>query len=505
MVGSCFNLLYASYYQAYSFTGSSLLKAGWSFDKNPRFVVPPCVSKYRDRKLNKPCLFVGYDAFADATTRGQIRNAFEPGSGVVSNWDVMEGMLDYVFLKLGVDGSQGGVGRPIVMTEPLANLGYSRRSALYPPKRHRRISILIDLPLVMNEVLFECYTAPSVTYGIDSLFSYRYNKGRDGLIISSAHAATHVIPVLDSKPQLMNSSRLNWGGTQSQEYLQKLLRLKYREANLRLADYQMEDMIRKFCYMSLDYDRETRSMLEYTGLEDRDVLIQYPFTEHLIVEKTEEELARAAERKKESGRRLQEQAAKQRLEKLIKKEQELEYYRDLQQGLESQTKKEVKRILEAEDMKDEAHLERTMRELDKSIRKSRNKDLGIEEAVKEVQEQTFPLLDVPDDQLDEAGIKEKRQQRLMKSGVEARQRAKAEKEREKARIAEEARLDTERRENNFESWVEERRAARDVGIHHSLIDQWLIHSDRPSSRRSRNVIVLRPTSATESRSLARCV
>lgn len=86
------------------------------------------MSRYRDRKLAKTCTFIGYDAYADATTRGQLRSAFEPGSSVVSNWDVMEGVLDYIFLKLGVDGADGGVGRPIVMTETVANLGYSRKS-----------------------------------------------------------------------------------------------------------------------------------------------------------------------------------------------------------------------------------------------------------------------------------------------------------------------------------------------------------------------------------------
>ena len=79
-----------------------------------------------------------------------------------------------------------------------------------------------------------------------------------------------------------------------------------------------------------------------------------------------------------------------------------------------------------------------------------------------MEEQTFPLLDVPDEQLDDAGIKEKRHQRLMKSGVEARQRARAEKERERARVAEEERLDLEKRENNFDDWVAERRALREA-------------------------------------------
>lgn len=109
-------------------TGSNVLKAGWSFDKTPRIVVPPVMSRYRDRKLNRACQFIGYDAYVDATTRGQLRNAFDPGTSIVGNWDVMEGLLDYTFIKLGVDGANGGIGRPIVMTEPIANLGYPRKS-----------------------------------------------------------------------------------------------------------------------------------------------------------------------------------------------------------------------------------------------------------------------------------------------------------------------------------------------------------------------------------------
>ncbi|KAJ6023705.1 hypothetical protein N7540_004502 [Penicillium herquei] len=420
--------------------GSSLVKAGWSFDQTPRFVFPPVMSRYRDRKLNRQCHFIGYDAYADATTRGQLRYAFDPGSSVVGNWDVMEGVLDYVFLKLGVDGANGGVDRPIVMTEPIANLAYPRK--------------------MMNEILFECYSAPSVSYGIDSLFAYRYNKGTDGLVVSSSHTSTHVIPVLGGKPLLSNCSRLNWGGLHNAEYLMKLMKLKYPTFPVRMTDHQMEDLVRKHCYISEDYDRELNGYLDWTGLEARDHVIQYPFTEHIVVEKSEEELARIAERKKESGRRLQEQAAKMRLEKLVKKEQELEYWKSIQEKLATETKKEIRRVLESEDLKDEAHLERMIRDLEKSIKRSRNKDLGIEETEEQPEEMSFPLLDIPDEQLDEAGLKEKRHQRLMKSNVEARARAKAEKEAEKARRDEEERLDREKRENHFEEWISERRINR---------------------------------------------
>jgi actin-related protein 5 len=401
------------------------------------------MAKFKDRKFNKYCAFVGYDAYADATTRGQIRQAFEQHTSIPTNWDILEGVYDYIFLKLGVNG-EGSVGRPLVVTEPVANMGHSRR--------------------MMNEMLFECYGAPSVTYGIDSLFSYRQNKGQSGLIVSSSHTSTHIIPVLNRKPQMQMCARLNWGGSQAQEFLLKLLRLKYPIFPGKMTIEQMETYIKQYCYLSTDYVTELSTYLDWSGLEeDRDILIQYPFTEQVVVEKSAEELARIAERKKESGRRLQEQAAKMRLEKLIKKEQQLEYYQNLHNDyINAPTKKEQRRILDDEELKDEAALERIVRDLDKSISKSRNKELGAPEEEENLEEQLtkFPLLDVPDDQLDEEGIKQKRHQRLMRSGVEARIRAKQEKERERARVAEEERKDRETRENRFDEWLAGRREQR---------------------------------------------
>lgn len=319
---------------------------------------------------------------------------------------------------------------------------------------------MLTLVTAMTEIIFEAYSAPSLAFGIDSLFSYDYNNGKTGLVVSSSHSSTHVIPVLNSKAMLPQATRLNWGGSQSAEYLFKLLRLKYPTFPGKLNSSQTEYMIREHCYLSQDYDEELSSYLDWTGLEDRDHVIQYPYTEEVIVLKSEEELARQAEKRKESGRRLQEQAAKMRLEKLIRKEQELDYYRDLQEKLASESKKEIKRLLDSEDLKDEAALERTIKELDKSIRKARTKDIGGPEVEEEVEVPDFSMLEIADDQLDEAGIKAKRQQRLMKAGYDARERAKAEKAKEKERIANEQRADEEKRETNLDGWLEERRNAR---------------------------------------------
>ena len=312
----------------------------------------------------------------------------------------------------------------------------------------------------MNEILFECYSAPAVSYGIDSLFSFKYNQGDTGLIVSSSHSSTQVIPVLRSKPLMSSISRLNWGGYQGAEYLLKLLRLKYPSFPGKLTDYQAQHLVREHCYISQNFDKEITHFLDWTGLEERDHVIQYPFTEHLVIEKSEEELARIAERKRQGGIRLQEQAAKMRLEKLVQKEQELEYWKDLQQRLEGQTKKEIKRLLDEDEIKDEAQLDKMVKDMEKSVRKARNKDLGITETVEEEEAPSFPLLDIPDDQLDEAGLKAKRHQRLLKAGVEARARAKVEKEHERARVAEEERRDQDWRLNDLPAWLEARRLAR---------------------------------------------
>lgn len=429
--------------------GSSAMRAGWSFEKDPRFVVPPIMAKYRDRKLGKTFSLVGSDCYADTAARGHIRNAYEAGTGVVANWDVMEHLLDYTFVKLGLNGSENGVDVPLVLTETVANLPYSRKC--------------------MTEIVFECYNAPSVAYGIDSLFSYRHNKGNTGLVVSSSYSATHVIPVYNSKAILSQAIRLNWGGSHAADYLLKLVRLKYRDhlsGNLKLNQSQAEYWLKDFCYISSDYDTEVKNYLEWTGLEDRERIVQYPFTEEIIVQKSEEELAKIAERKKESGRRLQEQAAKMRLERLVKKERELEYYKHIQTQIAENPKKETKRLLDEAEVKDEAALDRMVKELEKTIRRARQKDLGGEVEEETAEAPDFSLLEVPDEELDEAQIKAKRQQRLMKSNHDARARAKAEKEAEKARVAEEARLEEERRTNDLENWLNEKRAA-----HQEVVDK----------------------------------
>ena len=75
-------------------------------------------------------------------------------------------------------------------------------------------------------------------------------------------------------------------------------------------------MLQNFCEFSPDYTALLRKLKDPLNLRASERIIQFPFTLPTTEEKTEEELARIAERRKEQGRKLQELAAKSRAEKV---------------------------------------------------------------------------------------------------------------------------------------------------------------------------------------------
>ena len=95
---------------------------------------------------------VGRDIFTDLSRRWVSRSPVE--RGIVSNFVTQEAVFDHVFSTLGVKSET--VGHPVVMTEALCCPATSREG--------------------VSELLFELYGAPSVAYGVDSLFSRYHNQ-----------------------------------------------------------------------------------------------------------------------------------------------------------------------------------------------------------------------------------------------------------------------------------------------------------------------------------------
>lgn len=414
--------------------GSYQTRAGYATESGPAHVFPTLYSKYRDRKVVRSYSLIGSSVYFDANSRSNIRSPYD--GPLIANWEAAELILDYSFSRLGVESSNR-VDNPIVMNELLGCPASQRKN--------------------FNELFFEAYNVQSVAYGIDSLFSYHYNGGKNGVVISSAHEATTVIPVIQGKGVLNLAKRINWGGRQASSFMKNLLDLKYPYFPNKINLSQATSLIHDHCYVSKDYAYEVANFLKLDGLEDRERVVQAPYQEAIIPEKSEEELRQIEERRKESGRRLQEQAAKLRLEKLLQKENDLEYYKQLQARVEATPKKDQKKMLDREGFKDMSTLNRKMNDLTKAIKKARNEDVGDEE---EIEPPSFPLLDIPDDQLDADQIKEKKKQRLMKANYDARMRAKEEKQKERERIEEEARKDAEWRANDLDEWITTQRQER---------------------------------------------
>lgn len=92
---------------------------------------------------------------------------------------------------------------------------------------------------------------------------------------------------------------------------------------------------------------------------------------------------------------------------------------------------------------------------------------------------------MPDHTLNEEDLKEKRRQRLMKAGYDARIRAKAERDAEKLRVAEEKEKDEEARRTDPAGWLEAVRRQHEVrfrsfwrGENARISDVWWFCSGR---------------------------
>lgn len=413
--------------------GSNQCRAGWSSEKGPSLIFDNVVSKYKDRRLNENVLAVGMDALADPAAKSNARSPFD--GNIVCDFEKMETILDYIFVVLGINTPQ--VNHPIVLTEAPCTPQYSRTH--------------------MTELLFEGYRVPSVAYGIDSLFSYYANGGTaddGGIVISSGNATTHVIPTLGGKGLLSKTKRLSYGGTQSSDYMLKLMQLKYPTFPTKMTSAQAQDLVNTHTFVAKDYQANLKAIENRDTFAEIDRIIQFPFTAPIIEEKTAEELARQAAKREENAKRLREAAVKSRLEKLVAREQQYEAFTNLKAIKGSIKKTEWTAQLKEAGFKDEADLDDTIKQLDVAIQRARNKELGIEE-VEEKEPPNTSLVDIPDDQLDEADKKEKRKQKLMKANYDARQRAKKAKEEARLRDEEIARQEEQKRKDDPTQWIAE--------------------------------------------------
>ena len=136
----------------------------------------------------------------------------------------------------------------------------------------------------MSELLFECYDVPSVTYGIDALFSYHYAQSKpleNALIVNFGYHTTHIIPVLDNKTVFVNTRRINTGGFHVISFLHKILQLKYPAHATAITLSRAEELIHTVCLVALDYKEELKKWNDSDYYESKTMCMQLPFTSNI--------------------------------------------------------------------------------------------------------------------------------------------------------------------------------------------------------------------------------
>ncbi|KAJ2472958.1 Nuclear actin-protein involved in chromatin remodeling, partial [Coemansia sp. RSA 2320] len=254
----------------------------------------------------------------------------------------------------------------------------------------------------------------------------------------------------------------------------------YPNFPMKITDWQARELVKRFSVVAEDYDKELSCYLTEGCLADNDITVQFPFSMPTLDTRTEEEKQKQAERRRENAKKMQEIGARVRQEKVEQSAKDLEELLAIREGKDQVDAGDFVMQLRRAGLANEKDLDEAISRAQNIVTRARNKELGIEPEEKEAP--TFPLLAVPDEELTDAQKQEKRKQAFLKAGHDARERARVEKEKERAKKEEIARQDEQRRLHNFDEWLAELDAKRSEVI--ARVEERRIRRKELNDRRS---------------------
>lgn len=424
--------------------GASNFRIGWAGENDPRVIFRNIVQRPRHKTTGETVSIVGdHDTtllkYFDCSRSGP-RSAFD--SNVVYQFEIMEYILDFGFDRLGANGSE--IDHPVLITECILNPVQSRSK--------------------MAELLFETYGVPSVAFGVDAAFSYKYNQqhgicDKDGLAICPGFTTTHVIPFIDGEPVYKGCSRTNIGGYHVTDYLKQLLSLKYPHHMARLTWEKVEDLKMEHCYIATDYASEARLFQKGTKeAEEKTRCWQLPWVPPPVEEPpSEEEIARKAAIKERQGQRLREMAEAKRSTRINELENQLRGLEFLLQQLEQVEESEIPYFLKDTGYVSRQEIETALAKATQSLRKVKGEPKGEQAEVEEKTDEKYPLVNIPDNMLTQDQLREKRRQMFLKTTSDGRQRAKQKRVEEDLERERKNQLDEQKRLENPELYLGEMR------------------------------------------------
>ncbi|AAG51035.1 actin-like protein; 86009-89485 [Arabidopsis thaliana] len=422
--------------------GASYFRIGWAGETEPRVVFRNIVQRPRHKATGETVTIVGdldpsMMKYFDCTRSGP-RSPFD--SNVVYQFEIMEYILDYAFDRLGANGS--GIDHPILITECACNPVQSRSK--------------------MAELLFETYGVPAVGMNLRYFFAtntinyMEFVKKMELFSVLDSRQHTPFRYFVDGEPIYKGSSRTNIGGYHVTDYLKQLLsRFTWEKA---------EDLKLEHCYIAPDYASEIRLFQE--GRKEAEEKTSYwqlpwipPPTE---VPPSEEEIARKAAIREKQGQRLREMAEAKRVSKINDMENQLISLRFLLKQVDQVEEDDIPTFLSDTGYASRQELESTITKVTQSLRKARgepkNEPAEYEENPDSLNNEKYPLMNVPDDILTPEQLKDKKRQMFLKTTAEGRLRARQKRNEEELEKEKRNQLEEERRRENPESYLEELQA-----------------------------------------------
>ena len=223
--------------------GSYECRAGWSICTEPNICCRNLLAKPKLNDDNFSHFIVGNSIFEYEQGKINKKSPFE--KNIIAHFSTQEHIFDHIFSNLNI--SDNNINHPVLITEPVCNLSFSRKC--------------------MTELMFELYGVPSLTYGIDMMFSYYYNnyekiKNNFGLgnclIISSSNQVTHILPIIDNKLDIKNTRRISIGSENAKDLLMKSLQLKYSDIKQKLTNEVIQDIYHKYTMAAIDYEQQLK-------------------------------------------------------------------------------------------------------------------------------------------------------------------------------------------------------------------------------------------------------
>ncbi|KAJ5067150.1 actin-10-related [Anaeramoeba ignava] len=217
--------------------GSDTIKAGFSGDDKPRSIISTIIGKTRNsgEKLEK--LEKEYYIGEEAKTKREILQLKYPiEHGIITNWDEMEKIWNYIFYKeLRIAPEEHAV----FLTEKIMN-----------PKANRE---------KITEIMFETFAVPAMYLSNTSVLSI-YSSGRTtGISVDLGDSEFNIVTVYDGYAMSHSSIQSSVSGRNLTDYMMKILNERGYSFKTSEEREIARDIKEKLCYVALDFEKESDS------------------------------------------------------------------------------------------------------------------------------------------------------------------------------------------------------------------------------------------------------